>query len=367
MEGNPSSSQVVPAIAPSLPSHVDIMQNWLRKEDWEVLTKAWEEAEAQAIAWAEGSDEEMPGVWEASQTSVTLSSPSQGSLPKLKNQRRRPQWDEDFWQLGNDHRKPQLLRRYFDSTPTQGTFSLPKSKRGEGHRSAVASTFEPSQSLKSRQPWISTWEQTVSLDNEALHPHLRHYFDRRGLESSYRNRPEVDRVTKRLRCRTPTRPSTRDRILKFRSSASEPSLSSGRQAQDMDPDTMHWGARCRLYNSAEYKVEPRSINGVKQKVPWVADHHVSVADDNKILHPALRHYFAEDGIESSFRNRGIHYGRPHRAIFGAVPGRKTSSENNSGSIHTSSVDNVSLPSCGVPGVRISPGNGLGGDQQASSP
>jgi len=46
-----------------------------------------------------------------------------------------------------------------------------------------------------------------------------------------------------------------------------------------------------------------------QKIPWVKDHHVTVATDNEGLNPMLRHFFDQDGLESSFRNRGMHYGR----------------------------------------------------------
>merc|ERR1719409_335073 len=51
---------------------------------------------------------------------------------------------------------------------------------------------------------------------------------------------------------------------------------------------VNWGARCRDLGTDAYKIKQ---NGVTQKVPWVLDHHVSVATDNVILNPTLRHYF----------------------------------------------------------------------------
>mmetsp|Transcript_104141 Transcript_104141/g.324714 ORF Transcript_104141/g.324714 Transcript_104141/m.324714 type:complete len:209 (+) Transcript_104141:3-629(+) len=37
------------------------------------------------------------------------------------------------------------------------------------------------------------------------------------------------------------------------------------------------------------------------------------------MNPVLRHYFDQDGVESSFRNRGRHYGRPKKVCFGLEP------------------------------------------------
>lgn len=127
---------------------------------------------------------------------------------------------------------------------------------------------------------------------------------------------------------------------------------------------VHWGARCQMLNTADYKVKPKRVNGImtEQTIPWVTDHNVSVATDNTILNPMLRHYFDCDGLESSFRNRGMHYGRKPRAIFGAVPGknRKESLDSSSSwdSIRSSLLDQLSYKSLtesstpgGLPGVR----------------
>jgi hypothetical protein len=77
---------------------------------------------------------------------------------------------------------------------------------------------------------------------------------------------------------------------------------------------IHWGARCLMFNTDRVKVRPKKIQGEIDQIPWVADHHVSVTNDNNELHPALRHYFDVDGLESSFRNRGMHYGRPDKRL-----------------------------------------------------
>merc|ERR1712060_645135 len=55
------------------------------------------------------------------------------------------------------------------------------------------------------------------------------------------------------------------------------------------------------------------------KIPWVNDHHLLESDDNTILNPRLRHYFGGEGLESSFRMRGRHYGRPLPAVMGLPP------------------------------------------------
>lgn len=123
---------------------------------------------------------------------------------------------------------------------------------------------------------------------------------------------------------------------------------------------VHWGARCQMLNTADYKVKQKK--GMEQPIPWVTDHNVSVATDNVILNPMLRHYFDADGLESSFRNRGMHYGRAPRAIFGTVPGknRKSSLDSSSSwdSIRSSLLDQLSYKSLtesstpgGLPGVR----------------
>jgi len=236
---------------------------------------------------------------------------------------------------------------------------------------------------------------TVSPDNEALHPHLRSYFDRRGLESCYRQRPVIDLTSKKLRPRTPGRPSTREKIMKFRST-SEPSLGQGSSMSADDEEEkigvefrhtggIHWGGRCQMTGTDKPKapVVKHPVTGEVMKIPWVNDHHNSVSTDNSILHPALRHYFDVDGVESSFRNRGLQDGRPMRfprAIFGELterekadvmagrPRKKTSLNSSASwdSIHSSLLEKLSFSSLtdgntpsGLPGVRRSPGKGLG--------
>lgn len=146
-------------------------------------------------------------------------------------------------------------------------------------------------------------------------------------------------------------------------SASEPSLAqastiSGQSSDQEGPPVsvearhtggIHWGARCQMYNTDAYKIKPKKVNGVLQKVntPWVKDHHVCVAFDNNGLHPTLRHYFDQDGIESSFRNRGMHYGRKPKALQGLEsPEKKLSDESRSswGSIPSSLLDKLSYSS-----------------------
>lgn len=135
---------------------------------------------------------------------------------------------------------------------------------------------------------------------------------------------------------------------------------------------IHWGARCQMFNTDRTKVRPKKIQGIVDPIPWVADHHVSVTYDNVELHPALRHYFDVDGLESSFRNRGMHYGRPdkrlqklgiseedvRRAVQQA--NRKQSAESGSSwdSIRSSLLDKISYSSLqesdtpgGIPVVR----------------
>mmetsp|Transcript_36422 Transcript_36422/g.64799 ORF Transcript_36422/g.64799 Transcript_36422/m.64799 type:complete len:476 (-) Transcript_36422:247-1674(-) len=315
------------------------VQSWLKREDWDALTKAWEEAEAKAIAWAEGADIEDE-YWEES----PVQSPpahSVSSLPPLSSKRRRPKWNQDFHLMGQDHRRPQPLRRYFDKLPAEN--SLPKALRGEDrypkfdyeqrnsplkhhktpNRKPQYSTLS-STSMQTRRPWAPSHHLSISVDNDQLHPHLRHYFDRRGLEAGYRNRPAVAVVTQTLRPRTPQRPSTREKILKFRSE-SMPAMMPGAERHT---GSMHWGTRCLMYGP-DYKAKPKPspkksasqslTRGNVERIPWVSDHHVSVAEDNSILNPMLRHYFDADGLESSFRNRGIHYGRKARSVWGHLP------------------------------------------------
>jgi hypothetical protein len=323
---------------PSLPHAPESVQKWLRQEDWEALTKAWQEAEAQAIAWADASDNEearMEELYqEAShvclQPSVSTTSLPPLSRPGKQKRRKTKQWDEQFGLMGKDTGKPPALRRYFDATPSET-----RGARGSDSNLGKAKPFKLPEHLASRRNWVDTHHQTVSPDNEALHPHLRSYFDRRGLESCYRQRPHVNATTKLFPPRTPQRPSTREKIMRFRTSLSEPSLASGsimsnsNQSEGMEEESrgvegrhtggVNWGERCQMLGTADYKVKTKDRakgSASPQKIPWVKDHHVSVALDNTILNPMLRHYFDADGLESSFRNRGQHYGRPPRDAIG---------------------------------------------------
>jgi len=167
--------------------------------------------------------------------------------------------------------------------------------------------------------WENKAHLTCSVDNDSLHPHMRHYFDRRGLEASYRTRPHIDKVAPRLPPRTPGRPSTREKILRHYNSDSAINLNTveGKRAAALasaDPDVqkraveenIHWGRRC-LMVGPDASVR-HAMDG--SKIPWVGDHHLLESDDNRILNPRLRHYFDGEGLESSFRMRGRHYGRP---------------------------------------------------------
>lgn len=295
------------------------VQKWLRREDWDALSQAFAEAEERAMVWTEDGTRE----------SVASTSPS--SVPR---RRRRRQWDQDFHLLGQDSRKPPPLRRYFDpvaaegSPPTQavrrGMRHLTDQNRGNGRPLGGSASAGTSPAIH-RSEWSNVWGQTASVNNDVLHPYLRHYFDRRGLEASYRQRPHIDHEScRRLRPRTPQRPSVGDLLL--RHSTSEPSLASaggtisGSTMDKLDVKnrvygSIHWGNRCLMYGP-EASVQ-RSPTG--DKIPWINDHHRNEAEDNELLNPMLRHYFDADGIESSFRNRGRHYGRPTRSVFGQSP------------------------------------------------
>lgn len=183
--------------------------------------------------------------------------------------------------------------------------------------------------------------------------------------------------------------------MRFRST-SEPSLGQGSVMSADDEEEkigvefrhtggISWGARCQMTGTTKPKAPPvkHPVTGEIKKIPWVMDHHSSVTSDNEILHPALRHYFDIDGVESSFRNRGICDGRPFRfprAIFGELseqekadvmagrPRRKPSVNSSTSwdSIHSSLLEKLSFSSLtdentpsGLPGVRRAPGQGLG--------
>mmetsp|Transcript_4401 Transcript_4401/g.10669 ORF Transcript_4401/g.10669 Transcript_4401/m.10669 type:complete len:458 (-) Transcript_4401:143-1516(-) len=312
------------------------VRKWLREEDWEALKRAWNDAEANAVLWADGDVEDIPmEVWEDESSSAATSSKlgSKDSAEREKQKRRkhateggsrtcrRKPWDDNFSVLASDNRNPPSRRRYFDSVP--GENSPQKQPALEGLRALKESRYSSmmaSQSqLESRPLWNEQWSQLASTDNDGIHPHLRHYFDRRGMEASFRLRPSVDSVwLRQQRPRTPQRPSVKDLLLKH--SASAPTLPAASAAHDGNSDpldvklrgtgSIRWGRRCLMYGS-----DPQA-RGKGKKIPWVEDHHRTETEDNEILNPMLRHYFDADGIETSFRNRGRHYNRPLPAVIG---------------------------------------------------
>merc|ERR1712032_426994 len=116
------------------------------------------------------------------------------------------------------------------------------------------------------------------------------------MEASFRMRPHVDSDSlRRQRPRSSGRPSNEELWLKH--SASAPgALGHGPRPGDDPLDvrfrhqgSVPWGKRCLTHGAG---ISPEKK---KEKVPWVDDHHVSEADDNTLLNPALRHYFDADG------------------------------------------------------------------------
>eukprot|EP00927_Polykrikos_kofoidii_P067723 TRINITY_DN63169_c0_g1_i1.p1 TRINITY_DN63169_c0_g1~~TRINITY_DN63169_c0_g1_i1.p1 ORF type:complete len:508 (-),score=41.20 TRINITY_DN63169_c0_g1_i1:163-1686(-) len=311
------------------------VKQWMSPEDWTRLSTAWEQAEAEAFAWAEECDDDL---WN-----------DDAVVPQRKPKQRRPAWDQNFSQVGSDARRLPPLRRYFDSLPSETSMPkqavrrdiaklLPNHYRPDiysiQHPSFAPDVSEATARRLSRtsdslevmmeereRGWVSTFHMDVSVDNDKLHPHLRHLFDRRGFEASYRTRPELDKVTPVLRPRTPGRPSTREKIM--RHSASVPASSSTEPVIDASlrgEGTIHWGRRCLTFGP-----DPSTRSGHdNSKIPWVSDHHRSESEDNELLNPLFRHYFDKSGIESSFRMRGRHYGRPLKSVMGipaVYPGR----------------------------------------------
>merc|ERR1719188_81802 len=93
----------------------------------------------------------------------------------------------------------------------------------------MSSSASPKSSVsaKERPPWLDSWYQKASTDNDGIHPHLRHYFDRRGMESTFRQRPQLDHPsTRHIKPRSPGRPSTPEKLAKWTKTASAPSLQS---------------------------------------------------------------------------------------------------------------------------------------------
>lgn len=329
--------------------HPEHVGQYMLEEDHEALHKAWADAEEKALLWAQQSAEEE----EARMMQYELSSSSSMSpsrRPRVKR-RKKPGWNNDFHLLGNDARAPPGLRRYFDELPAE--HSEPKPKPWRGAPLAQDSSFmatapasmmssgsspkrsqlgpESPKSPKARAPWNDMASSLASRDNVQLHKHLRHYFDRRGFEGSFRTRPHTD--CEWLQKQRPRTPTVTAEDLAMRWTRSEPSLGPGspgspargggqRGKDEMDPldvalrheGSVSWSSRC-LWHGPDQDAKPKKK---QEKIPWVDDHHLLEAQDNLILNPRLRHYFDEDGLEASFRNRGRHWGRPLKGWPGGL-------------------------------------------------
>mmetsp|Transcript_8377 Transcript_8377/g.19730 ORF Transcript_8377/g.19730 Transcript_8377/m.19730 type:complete len:381 (-) Transcript_8377:76-1218(-) len=300
------------------PDHV---KRLLRPEDWEALTKVWAQVEEETLKMVDEDWDDADLVDSRQQGGKKSSSQS-----PVKASRKQKPWNHEFQLMGMDHkRKPARLRRYFDSSNNGHTPWCPVPEEIQENRlkstllGKAQTAKEPYLHDAHAVPWTDAFHNTVDVDNDKLHPMLRHYFDCRGVESSFRTRPHVSKSDWRTKVRTPRRPPTRDRILKW--SVSEPSLlssSSVRSKEEICPPTLDtdarhtgsitWGRRCLQYGRPGSLPRTQAPAG-GGKIPWVHDHHVSVSFDNDILNPRLRHYFKEEGLEASFRNRGHHYGR----------------------------------------------------------
>lgn len=156
-----------------------------------------------------------------------------------------------------------------------------------------------------RPPWVGHWWKQASTDNDAIHPYLRHYFDRRGLETSYRTRPEIDETSPVYQYRTP-----RHKGFVYKAVTAPPLSIAGSEDDPFDiahrcSGNIQWRDRCRMFGT-----DAKPKLATDQQIPWVSDHHILESDDNAGLNPIFRHYFEKPGIESSFRNRGRESGRP---------------------------------------------------------
>eukprot|EP00933_Yihiella_yeosuensis_P060231 TRINITY_DN6247_c0_g1_i1.p1 TRINITY_DN6247_c0_g1~~TRINITY_DN6247_c0_g1_i1.p1 ORF type:complete len:362 (-),score=51.44 TRINITY_DN6247_c0_g1_i1:160-1245(-) len=272
------------------------VRRWLKPGDWEALSKAWSEAEAQAISWPDNDLEGLEDEYWQEQQPYAYNQPPPSFMQSgssMRSRKGRPEWDQTFNLLGSDSRKPANLRRYFDGVPAEikaphetlrPGLRVKKWERGDGNPGAG---------------WDKAHHLLASVDNDGSHPLMRHYFDRRGCESSYRQRPYIDGPwTKSIKPRTPGR----DKIDK---STSLPNLST------IDT-SIPWGKRCFYYGA-----DPKARVGPNgEKIPWCGDFAMSESADNYILNPLNRHYFDREGLESSFRNRGRDYGRKKVTPFG---------------------------------------------------
>eukprot|EP00440_Ansanella_granifera_P019365 gb/GFBE01021037.1/.p1 GENE.gb/GFBE01021037.1/~~gb/GFBE01021037.1/.p1 ORF type:complete len:390 (+),score=53.62 gb/GFBE01021037.1/:1-1170(+) len=317
----PVSGSSVQEILPFNPP--EAVRKWLRPADWEALSAAWAEAESHAMQWSESEIDGLDdGFWDQEQAMQmqAMGSPSwqQGmgytqEMARKRRPRKRPDWDQDFNLLGSDSRKPAPLRRYFDEIPAET--APPKEAIRPGmrpknvdYRHVEDDRFE---ALLYGRGWLGSHEQCASVDNDGLHPHLRHYFDQRGIESTYRQRPHIDHPWDQMRKpRTPERPPDRElhRKILARGCGSTATLPDPNEP----PKAIHWGTRCLRYGP-----DPKVRQGQGgEKIPWVYDHNRLESEDNTVMNPLLRHYFDADGIESSFRNRGRQYGRAVKSVFG---------------------------------------------------
>lgn len=308
------------------------VRQWLQQEDYEALERAWLKAEQETCAEeVEDMDMELMDGYSSS------TSPS--SLARRKRAKRKKQpWNEGFHLLGKDsHGAPPATRRYFDSQPAE--LSPPKAPMRRGmvpppdpnERTGAKAATSP----QGRPRWNDQWSSLASRDNDAIHRHLRHYFDQRGMEASFRMRPHVDSEwLQRQPPRSSQRPS--DEQLRLKHSVSAPSLGAGGAARGggaasvagadeedpLDVSLRHQGSICWGTRCLRYGPSGDSPDGPKEKIPWVGDHHRCETEDNEMLNPVLRHYFDADGLESSFRNRGRHYGRPLPSVMGVGGGQK---------------------------------------------
>lgn len=200
-----------------------------------------------------------------------------------------------------------MLRRYFDETCNEPATSKPDpfwefdSEVDQGQYESQSTA-----SQDRRKPWVDAFWMDCSTDNPGINPALRHYFDRRGMESSYRTRPLVQKHAPVLPPHSPREPYPQH------SREAKKPLKEGSE--------MHWGNRCLKYGC---NVKAQTMDS---QIPWVADHHVTEAVDNGGIHPKLRHYFDKDGLPSSFKNRGRHFGRtlsdPFRGTMYMAPRRR---------------------------------------------
>lgn len=298
------------------------IQTWVRQEDWEALREAWADAESEARQWEDpaeapgaGGAVEITSAGWAPGAADAASWPQQSQHQSQQSQRvsrksgkrgptRKP-WNDNV-AMTNDHRVPIAQRRYFDllaaETSSPKPRGLPPLQR-EDSRNMTDTT--------SRTAWIDAWSQLASRDNAGIHPHLRHYFDRRGLEASFRQRPTCDSPWNRsIRPRTPQKPAPGEVLM--RHSQSLPSMPAFAPRGE---GGIRWGRRCLRYGT-----DRNPTLAGEDKVPWVEDHHLGESEDNVGLNPLLRHYFDADGLESSFRNRGRHYNRPMKSVFGITTG-----------------------------------------------